>query len=316
MLTRNPRMTTWFARFVGLAIIAGILTYQNVAMGQATAVDHVTQFRLTGSTITLPIELVRGYPFIEGEIAGVKGKLMLDTGIQRALTVNDHKVLLRGGARVGTGFFGSGQTFEVRRHATVKGIRVGNLRFPQAAEVMSQDARMLEGITPDFIGWIGYEFFQDYAMKLDYKGMTVTFYKDGPDRFLAGERIVATLPFETRKLPNHPILKGRIADIDAAVNFDTGMNGTLITSDAKKARLLASGHLVLGQKKTFNLLHINLAGKAIVSLHAIEVDKGPSPAAKPMGITEETEIEIGYALLKQFKTVWDFRQSRLYLLAS
>ncbi|MEG3182308.1 hypothetical protein [Sphingomonas sp. LT1P40] len=288
------------------------------AIGQTTpkASDRALEARLTKNIVTLPIVMVREFPFVEGEVAGIRGKFMLDTGMQDALVINDHRVPLVGGTVMGTGFFGSGQTFDVRLHAVVKDIRIGNIHLSRVTSVRSQDARMLETITPDFLGWVGYNFFRDHALKMDYRRSKATFYKDGPRQYLRGEKVIAVLPFETRKLPNHPLLPARIGELNAIVSLDTGMNGALIISDAGKARLLANGHLrATAKSDAFDLARVTLADTIDIDLHSIEVEEGPSPAAKSIGITEDTEIELGYAFLKQYKTVWDFRQKKLYLLA-
>ena len=86
---------------------------------------------MTGATVSVPIVMVREFPFIEGSVSGVAGKLMLDTGYQGALTVNDHRVPISGGRTIGTGVFGSGQTFQVRLIPELADVRVGEMVFPR-----------------------------------------------------------------------------------------------------------------------------------------------------------------------------------------
>jgi hypothetical protein len=277
---------------------------------------QLREARLTAPTMTLPISMVREFPFVEGEVAGVKGRFMLDTGMEDALVINDHRVPLQGGEAVGHGFFESGQRFAIREHADIEGVRIAGLSFDHLAKVRSQDARQLERITRDFLGWIGYGFFKDHALKIDYRRKSVTFYRGGPAEFLGGEKVVAVLPFETRRLPNHPLLAARIGDLRAIISLDTGMNGALVISDAKKAQLFASGHLKRGgEEGTYDITGVRIANRVNVAFPSMEVERGPSPSAKPIGITEDVELQLGYALLKQYKAVWDFRGKRLYLLA-
>lgn len=301
-------------RIAAVAALTALISPSPAIPGHTSPVASAT--RLTGNTAVLPIVMVREFPFVEGEVAGVRGKLMLDTGMQEALVINDHRVPLVGGTRTGTGFFGSGQTFDIRRHAAVDGIRIGRLHVARASNVQSQDARMLEKITPDFLGWIGYGFFKDYALKMDYRRSEATFYKEGPRRYLQGEKVIAVLAFETRKLPNHPLLKAKIGGVDAIVSLDTGMDGALMISNARKAQLIADGHLKPAMEPDeYDLASVRVADAITIDLPALEVGEGPSPAAKSIGISEDTELELGYAFLKQYKTVWDFRKKRLYLLA-
>jgi hypothetical protein len=277
--------------------------------------ERAPEVRLTGKVLSLPIVLVGEYPFVEGSISGVAGKLMLDTGYQGALTVNTHRVPVQGGRAIGTGFFGSGQTFAIQLVPALPDVRIGALAYRQVTNVTAQDARMLEAITPDFLGWLGHHAFASHALKLDYKSLRATFYgADGPD-YLVGERVVAQLSFETRQLPNHPIMKGRVGDMDILTRWDTGQYGSLYTSEAGKARLLKSRRLTPSAKAdAFDLHGLQLGGHPMPVLTGISVETQPSSAAKPIGITEPDELVIGYALLDQFKTVWDYPRRRLYLL--
>lgn len=281
-----------------------------------SALQRAPEARLTAKIVTLPIVMVREFPFVEAEIAGVKGKLMLDTGMQDGLVINDHRVQLAGGIKIGTGFFGSGQSFDVRLHTSVTNVRIGHVRLTRVTTVRSQDARMLEAITPDFLGWIGYGFFADHALKLDYRRLKATFYREDSDRYLRGEKVIAVLPFETRHLPNHPLISAQVGDMKAIASVDTGMYGALSVSDEAKAAMLTERHLrVTADPDTYDLVGLRLADLIVTDLPGLEVEKGPSAAAKSIGIVEETEVELGYAFLRQYKTVWSFRGKRLYLLA-
>lgn len=45
---------------------------------------------LYGKRVTLPLAVVKGYPFLEGSINGKAGKLLLDTGDWRAFDIDNH----------------------------------------------------------------------------------------------------------------------------------------------------------------------------------------------------------------------------------
>lgn len=273
------------------------------------------EVRLPPGIVTLPIVMVEEYPFIEASIEGVVGKLMLDTGYQGALIVNDHRVPLKGGKTTSSGFFGSGQTFVVRVVPEVRDVGIGELLYPNVTNVRTQDARLLESITPDFIGWFGYEAFSTHALKLDYRTMRASFYPEGTD-YLAGERAVADLSFETRRLPNTPLMAGRIGNMPFVVSWDSGQYGALYTTEAGRARLLRDGGLIPAAKNpaAFDVHGLQLDGHELPTILAVEVRTKPSPAAGSIGITEADHLTIGYGLLKQFKTVWDFRRKRIVLL--
>lgn len=261
--------------------------------------------------------MVREYPFIEGSAVGVRGKFMLDTGIESALSINDHRVPVTGARTIGTGFFGSGQTFEIHLVPEVRAVHIGGLSYPSVTLVTSKDSRLLENdVTPDFIGWFGYTAFANHAMKLDYRNLRATFYKHGEADYLKGERVIAELPFETRKLPNIPLVPGYIGDMPVITDWDTGQYGSLHTSEAGKARLLKEGRLTPSKTKpdSFDLHGWELSGHPMPDLKGIEVETTPSPAAAPIGITEPDLLSLGYNILSQFKTVWDYPRKRIYLL--
>ncbi len=197
MKTAAERTGDYRASAISMMFAVSLFLPMSASLGQTKSTETAPPPapRLTGTTVTLPIVMVREFPFIEGEVAGVKGKFMLDTGMQNALVINDHLVPLNGGTRIGTGFFGSGQTFDIRLHEVVDDIRIGDLRIPQAVRVRSQDARMLETITPDFLGWVGYDFFTGYALKMDYRRLRATFYKAGSRQYLRGEEVVEVVRY-------------------------------------------------------------------------------------------------------------------------
>lgn len=278
---------------------------------------RATEIRLPHRDVTLPVVMVGEFPFVAGSIAGVRGKLMLDTGIEQALTVNDHRVPVSGGRTIGTGYFGSGQTFAVRLVPELRDIGIGDLRYPRATTVQVQDARQLEAITPDFIGWFGHDAWAaTHALKLDYDRSRATFAYGPPGRYLTGERPVAVLPFQTRKLPNQPLMAGRIGDLAVVTAWDTGQYGTLFTSNANRQRLLKDGRLrpSRGKPGSFDLHGLALDGRTTIDIPGIDVAEGPFAAAAPIGIDEPDVLTIGYGLLRQYRTVWDYRSRRIYLL--
>ncbi|WP_158299057.1 hypothetical protein [Sphingomonas psychrotolerans] len=42
--------------------------------------------------MTIPIVMVQEFPLLDGSVAGTDGKFLLDTGMQGARTINDHRV--------------------------------------------------------------------------------------------------------------------------------------------------------------------------------------------------------------------------------
>jgi len=278
---------------------------------------YAPEVRLHGDQVTLPIHMVREYPFVEGEVDGVKGKFMLDTGTGEGLIINDHRVTLEGGTVLGKGFFGSGQTYEKRLRPSVKDIRLGEMTFPEVTQVQSQDTQLQEEhITPDFLGFIGYWFWDGYALKLDYKQSRATFYRGGPDDYLRGEQVVAALPFELRKLPNNPVMHIKVGSTDFAAVFDTGQYGLMFVDQDTLNRLKKEGLITPdknnGEKVT--VTGIRFDNGLTATIPAMDVSTKPFVAAKPIGLTEKNILTLGYGFLSQYKTVWDFKRKTIYLL--
>lgn len=314
---RNPRPSLRARRLVLAALMATLAS--GAAQADPDPVPPVSQrapeLRLTDATAVLPIVMIGEYPFVEASINGINGKLMLDTGYEGALTVNDHRVPIRDGRTIGTGFFGSGQTFEVKLVPRLDNVRVAHLRFDRVSNVTTQDARLLESITPDFIGWLGYTAFATHVLELDYLRLRATFH--APGRLQTGDvRVVADLPYETRRLPNHPLIAGTVGDLNVLTSWDTGQYGSLYTTETAKAQLLADGRLVPSatDADAFDLVGLELGGRPMPTIAGVSVETAPSPSARAKGVTEAHELVLGYAFLRQFRTLWDFPRRRILLL--
>lgn len=300
------------SRVTLIAVTSLLLT--QAADAKLAAEYQAPEVRLAGDTVTLPIVMVREFPFIEGSVNGVHGKFMLDTGAQRAMALNDHRIPLTGGFPMGTGHFGSGQTFDVTLRPKATDVNVAGLHFDSVTRVQSQDATMLERITPDFLGWFGYQAWSAYAMKLNYQTQEATFYRAGPDAFLAGEKRVARVPYTIRKLPNIPLVKGALGSMDLIVSFDTGQQGNIYVDAATRDRWVKEGRLVPDGEDTYDVKGLRLGDGFTVDVPKLRLWTTPFPAAEPTGITEPFSISLGYALLSQYVTVWDFPSQSLYFL--
>ena len=236
-----------------------------------------------------------------------------------ALVLNHNHLDLPEGRVIGRGAFGSGQTYEKVLRPSVDNVRLpGGLSYGRVTNFRSQDAAQLERITPDFIGWLGYQFWDGYAVKVDYKASTSTFFKGGPKAFLKGETLVAAIPFATPKLPNNPVLTARVGDLVFETILDTGQNGNLFADAATLDHLKAAGAIkpVAGGDEAVDIPALRFTkGPAIplarIDTHPIEA---AAPFAKAIGVSSPRIMSLGYAFLRQYKTVWDYPNKTLYLL--
>ncbi|MFZ6648602.1 hypothetical protein ACO0LO_22960 [Undibacterium sp. TJN25] len=300
-----------------LALLGG-LTASLAAAAQTPPIPESLQsaeMRMSGDRVTLPIVMVREFPFVEGSIAGVAGKLLLDTGAQESLTVNSHRVPVADSQSVGVGRFGSGQTYVEQRVPVVRDIRVAGLRYGQVTHVDAQDATQLEHITPDFIGWIGYYFWDGYALKLDYRNLQASFYRGSSETYLSGEKLIAALPFELRLRQNIPVMSVHIGDLAATAAFDTGQYGALYVDAATKSNMIQAGLLTNpGDDDTYDLTQLKINGQTFPDIKGIAVYTDGFPPAKSTGLVDKVVLTIGYGWLKNYKTVWDSQRKTIYVL--
>ncbi|MGC4043184.1 MAG: hypothetical protein QM758_05225 [Armatimonas sp.] len=310
-----------------LALLA-LLTTRSFGTATMPTPVEPAPLRLYADVYSLSFTMVHEFPFVSTNINGTAGKLLFDTGNQDALSLNDHLLTNLGeGAVVGSGFVGSGQTYTVTRRTKIDHVVIGTgkqaLQFTDVPNILSQDTRFLEGITPDCLGWLGYDFFQGYLMKLDYARKVLTFYKTTDARrrtkdFLRGEKVIAVLPFETRKLPNHPLLHVKVGDQDILAAFDTGQMGTVTMSKTMQETLASRKLLTMLTEKRCRIDGILLTGdrgeSITASVENVPLFDKPGPAAGPMGTPEANILSLGYAFLKQYKTVWDYPDKKIYLL--
>jgi hypothetical protein len=283
---------------------------------------------LQGDSVIFPLTLVDAFPFISVEVNGVKGKFMFDTGNKCFIEINDNIVNLPGKRAVKKGQVGSGQSFISNINDTIAEVKFKNgLTYHNLLNITSANLDFLQNhITPDCIGYIGHDFFKGYLFKLDYVKRKLTFYKITEDRklskdFLKGEKVLAVLNFETRRLPNHPMVRVKIGDVDLLGSFDTGQYG-LIQLEDKAAKVLKQKRLLIDARKngyddsTVNVNNIiingsfNLSVKGIAPYSLEQTD----PFRKGMQITEANYICFGYRFFEQYKTVWDYDEKKIYVL--
>ena len=235
--------------------------------------------------------------------------------------MNDHRVHLPNTHVVGTSFYASGQHYEEHRAEIVDEVVLPTgITYRRIHNVSSWDGSQLEQhISPEFLGWVGYDFFRESAMVLDYKAQTVTFHKgsNAVERALRGEQVVARLPYETRRRPNDPVVHVRIGSVDFVGAFDTGQYGTLYTSLAVRRTLEREGVIRPAGKRgdtSYDLTGLRVGEAEIGAVAHVDIKTEPAPFAAGTGLTEPNIVTIGYGVLALYKTVWDFPRRTIYLL--
>ena len=154
-----------------LILFISIFCAINLSMaqdGDKEVFEHIPV--LHGDSIVFPITLINAYPLISGEVNGIKGKFMFDTGSPTTISINDNFLNLSGKKEVRKGVVGSGQTYTMSTNDRISSIKLPDgQEYNDLPNIESGNYNWLqEKITPDFIGYIGYAFFKGYIFKLDY----------------------------------------------------------------------------------------------------------------------------------------------------
>lgn len=285
-------------------------------------------FLPTEDIVVFPITLINAFPFISGEVNGVKGKFMFDTGNQNALDINDNLVQLAQKKEKGSGQVGSGQKFKANINDTIAEVKLADGSvYKNLVNIKSGNYDFLQNaITPDCIGYIGHNFFKGYLVKLDYLRRKIILYKNTDQRksskdFLEGEKVLAIINFEIRRLPNHPLVRVKIGGIEMIAAFDTGQYGTFQLEDKVEKLLTAKSLIIPSGKdaendKTYTINDMVLDGKFKVSLKGVysETREDNEHVREALQITEDNIIDIGYRFLDQYKTIWDYEAKKIYIL--
>ncbi|MBE9583238.1 hypothetical protein IM792_02140 [Mucilaginibacter sp. JRF] len=313
----NYRITIW---------LVSLLILNSVSVLQAQVFEKTPE--LHGDTVVFPISLINVYPFISGNVNGVEGKFMFDTGYRTSMALNDNYIKLPNKRSKSSGSTGSGQTFVTNTNDTIREVRLANgITYRNLENISSANYDFIQkNITTDFLGFIGHDFFQGYLFKLDYQHRKVTFYRSTAERsqskdFLKNEKVLAVIDFEIRKLANHPFVKLNIDGVNVIGAFDTGQNG-LLQLDAPSAELLKRRGSVLASGKDsygdtlLNIKNITIDGKLKTTLKGVELAhlKATQLEREKSGITESNLMNIGYRFLAQYKTVWDYAHQKIYVL--
>ena len=276
--------------------------------------------------ISLPFHLIDGFILIDGSVNGTRGKFMLDTGSGERVFLNNHRIKLAKDQAVGSGFAGSGQRHE-NFSSVVDSIRIGNqIRWQKQTVTHSDFAYVEGGITPDFLGFLGYGFLKDYEFELDYDRQVVELFAlqgDGGEtkvERVARDEVVAVLELTFPSQASMPLTEFKLAGETIRAAFDTGNQTSMHFGDEARDRLLEFGAIAVcgngawyGQStpglRTYEIRTLAAGDTALVPVRNIGLY--PHPPGTPKGAPE---FSLGYQFLKSYVTVWNFEKKTLTLL--
>lgn len=276
---------------------------------------------LEGDIVKVPFITIGEWPFIDGEINGIKGRWMFDTGNARSISLHSKKVVGAIADTIGSGFVGSGQSFKTLEYPLIDEIKVGGLVFESVPHIDANDMNYLEPITTNVIGQVGFDFFKGYDMKMDYLRGELTFYKQKKEESWKGvkntKNYITTLKYFTRKLYNIPMIKINHKGIEFLASFDTGGGkGQFELGESNFKKLKKDGDIedfYDEPSPLYNFYNIKL-NEDLKNLNLYGLYKQElNPAREPLGITEENYLALDYYFFSRYITVWDTKNKEIHI---
>ena len=309
---------TNFLSFMVLTTSFSIYAQENNAAKTALKSDTY----LEEDVVKMPLAIIIDWAFIDGEINGVKGRWMFDTGSSGALSLHSKKVHGIESKVTGSGFVGSGQKFEVVEYPVINQIKVGSNVYNSLKKVVGKNYDFLEQITSEVLGQVGFNFFKGYDMKMDCLRSELTFYKqkEGVENWRDiknHKNYITSLPYFTRKLDNHPMIKLQHKGIDILVSFDSGGGkGSFSMEDSHFEKLKNEGDIedfYDEPSMLYNWNNIKIDERLTVNLYGLDREHD-SPTNKPLQITEKNTLTLAYSFLSQYITIWDTKNKVIHVL--
>jgi hypothetical protein len=260
--------------------------------------------------VVLPFQITQGYVFLEGQALGHSGVFLFDTGSPFSLFLNNQLLPLTLSHFSGVGSAGSGQVLKLYRHDGVGPIRLADRVLTGLGPLNSTDLGFLTdmhggGVRPDVLGFAGLALVRDLEFTLDYAKSTLELHRTSADgdaliAHVNPADVVATLAF--RFEGNHmPVVTLQLGAVEMKGWLDTGTPGKLVLTAPTRATLEEAGILRCAQP--------------ICALSALRYQDTALDADVPAVVTgEENQLQLGYNLLRHYRSVWNYRKQTITLL--
>lgn len=290
-----------------------LLLWATFAWPQAQPAD-TPLLRLGEKTRTFALNLMGGYLFIEGQVAGRSGGFMFDTGTPYLFMLNNAYLPLSLDDYQGAGTAGSaqgkaGRTQQVYIHENIGPVTVGEVVVENPGVLRSSNFGYITdmangGIRPDLLGFAGLPLVQDAEFVIDYDAKTLTVHRLGQDGTALSPHdpsteVVATLVFWNQK--HMPFVKLDIGGVAIEGMLDTGVLGDLVLTPKSKKKLEAAHRLRKVGK------HYVLAG---LSYQGIPL-RADTPSVT---IGARDTMRLGFNFLRHYRTVWNYPKHTVTLL--
>ena len=277
----------------------------------------INQYLVSKEYISLPFHLIDGYILIDGEINDRKGKFMFDTGNPQGLLLNNNFLDLKKNSKVGNGRVGSGQQLIMYKSYIAKIRIINEVNWDNLNNVMHADFGFIEeGITKDFLGFLGYEFIKNYEFIIDYDAQVINLYQldetgHSSQNIYNKEDVIESLKFTTPSGKQIPVLEFSLANEKIVSSFDTGTQGDIKLLRSFKNKLLQTKDL-----KLFNNCWYGQPNIPTFVLDGLTYNDNKLEKIRNLSIldSDKNEIQLGYQFLKNYKTVWNYKKNTIILL--
>lgn len=262
---------------------------------------------LASEPVVLPFHNIDGYIMINGNVDGVRGRFMFDTGTPFAFLFNNNSVNLISDEFIGSGQAGSGQLITIfkQQKSVLVNLFYGVIR-QEWPDVKHADFEFIQkGILSDFIGMVGGGFVNNKIFSLDYKKNELVIYDTLPP---IGDEYIK-LVVSNDHLPEI-ILEAKGAKIIGY--FDTGNLGSLTLTKEAELMLMESGELSITPSSWF---HGEPRNVSVASLTGITYNNKDLGGIEQLSFTngESNRLGLGYSFLKKNKSIWDLANQAIYV---
>lgn len=290
--------------------------YPGFRIADPKAKRVVIPFELHSNLIVVPVKINDGEEL----------KFILDTGVRTAIltdkvyvdgipSVNDRMISLMGAGNAGkiSAYVSNNISFDLP----------GVTADGNALLVLNEDYLMLDNFLGTRVhGILGYEIFSRFVVEIDYLNRKIVLHK--PEHFKP-RRSFAAVPItieDTKPYINHA--KFKVDDstyINLRLMVDTGASHSLLLNTS------SDEHIQVPEKNLYSYLGRGLSGDIYGYLGRVPdltIDKyhiediiasfpENSALAEALSLRTNTNGNIGGAILKRFKVVFDYGSERMYI---
>jgi len=283
------------------------------------------QFDYNVSKVKIPVEIINNLVFIKAMVNDVEVTLLLDTGVKetvifsyedKPLKLNNlEKVLIKG--------FGHKDPFEGYK-TTNNRIEIKDFidRNQTIYLVLDEDINFSSMVGIPVNGIIGYEFFKNYPVKIDYGKSIITVYNQEnlqiknaktetiPLQFISGKPFINCNVFqESEKNINQGLFLVDTGNSDAVWLFKKNNNEVTIPS-IHIEDYLGKGLSGVVSGKRARLKKLQLSKFDIETPISAYPD---SLSLAMLNIAEDRYGSIGAEIMRRFTTTFDYKNKKMYI---